>query len=66
MAVFKNYERFAAKSEFDLEYFRRGRGECYANASMRKVGLILQFNFLSGSDFFSCLVRQVIIVPFVV
>ena len=36
---------------------RKGRGECYAIASMRKVELELEFNFLSGSDFLSRLVR---------
>ena len=41
-------------------------GECYATTSMRKVELKLEFNFLSGSDFLSRLVRQVISVPFVV
>ena len=42
------------------------QGECYATTSMRKVELILQFNFLSGFSFLSRLVRQVINVPFVV
>ena len=41
-------------------------GECYANTSMRKVELELEFNFLSGSVFLARLVRQVISVPFVV
>ena len=40
--------------------------KCYATTSMRKVELILEFNFLSGSNFLSRLVRQVIGVPFVV
>ena len=43
-----------------------GMGECYATASMRKVELLLEFNFLSGSNFLSRLVLQVISVPFVV
>ena len=42
------------------------QGECYATTSMRKVELILEFNFLSGSNFLSRLVLQVISVPFVV
>ena len=29
------------------------RGECYATTSMRKVDLILEFNFLSSSNFLS-------------
>ena len=41
-------------------------GECYATTSMRKVELLLEFNFLSGSNFLSHLVLQVISVPFVV
>ena len=44
----------------------QSQGECYASTSMRKVELILEFNFLSGSSFLSRLVRQVISVPFVV
>ena len=40
--------------------------ECYATTTVRKVELILEFNFLSGSNFLSRLVLQVISVPFVV
>ena len=46
--------------------FSQRQGECYATTSMRKVELILEFNFHSGSNFLSRLVRQVISVPFVV
>ena len=35
----------------------QGQGEYNAIASMRKVELELEFNFLSGSDFLSRLVR---------
>ena len=42
------------------------QGECYATTSMRKVELLLEFNFLSDSSFLCRLVRQVISVPFVV
>ena len=48
------------------QFIARGRGECYATTSMRKVDLILEFNFLSSSNFLSRLVLQVISVPFVV
>ena len=41
----------------DNYYCRKGRGECYAIASMRKVELELEFYFLSGSGFLSRLVR---------
>ena len=41
------------------------QGECYATTTMRKVDSILEFKFLSGSNFLSRLVRQVISVPFV-
>ena len=41
-------------------------GECYATTSMRKIDLILEFNFLSGYNFLSRSVLQVISVPFVV
>ena len=49
---------------FDL--LSQRQGECYATTSMRKVELILEFKFHSGSNFLSRLVRQVISVPFVV
>ena len=42
------------------------QGECYATTSMRKAELILEFDFLSSPNFLSRLVRQVIIVSFVV
>ena len=42
------------------------QGECYATTRMRKIEIILGFNFLSGSSFLSRLLRQVISVPFVV
>ena len=41
------------------------QGSC-ATTSVRKVELGLESNFLSGSNFLSRLVRQVISVPFVV
>ena len=41
-------------------------GECYATTSMRKVELILEFTYLSGSSFLFRLVRQVISIPIVV
>ena len=44
----------------------RGKEESYATTSMRKVDLILEFNFLSSSNFLSRLVLQVISVPSVV
>ena len=50
-----------------FELLSRGaRGECYFTASMQRVDSILEFNFLSGSNFLSRLVLQVISVSFVV
>ena len=42
------------------------QGECCTTKSMRKVELVLEFNFLSGFSFLSRSVRRVIGVPFVV
>ena len=44
---------------------RRVGGNAYAITSMRKVELELEFNFLSGSDFLSRVVRQMFSIPFV-
>ena len=47
-------------------YCRRlGGGNAYAITSMRKVELELEFNFPSGSDFLSRVVRQMFSIPFV-
>ena len=42
------------------------QGEFYSTTSMRKVEVLLEIKFFSGSNFLSRLVRQVISVPFVV
>ena len=66
MHIFQSPIRCGRSSFQDLSLVSQRQGECYATASMWKVELELEFNFLSVSVFLSRLVRQVISVPFVI